>query len=272
MLSPAKINLSLRILGKRPDGFHEIDTLMAKLPGLADEITITPAPEFSFTCSDPGLPADGRNLVVKATTALSEKSGQPLPFHIHLEKRIPHGAGLGGGSSNAATTLLALNGQLASPLPAGELHALAAALGSDVPFFLYAGAARCTGRGEIITAAPAPPEHPVILFKPGFSVSTPDAYRHCLDADPVSGIPYGPQSYGGLTLVNDLEKAVFAKHRYLAEFKDWLLNRRDTKAALMSGSGSTMFAILHPKANPEALIATAQKHFDENLWTWSGTL
>jgi 4-diphosphocytidyl-2-C-methyl-D-erythritol kinase len=272
MLSPAKINLSLRILGKRPDGFHEIDTVMAKLPGLADEITITPAAEFSFTCSDPSLPVDGRNLVVKATTALSEKSGQPLPFHIHLEKRIPHGAGLGGGSSNAATTLLALNGQLDSPLSADELHALAAALGSDAPFFLYAGAARCTGRGEIITAAPAPPSHPLILFKPAFSVSTPDAYRNCLDAESLPGIPYGLQNFAGLTLVNDLEKPVFAKHRYLAELKDWLLKRRDTKTALMSGSGSTMFAILHPKANPEALIETAHRYFDENLWTWHGSL
>lgn len=272
MKSPAKINLSLRILGKRPDGFHEIDTVMTKLPGLADEITITPAPEFSFTCSDPRLPNDGSNLVVKAATALSEKSGQSLPFHIHLEKRIPHGAGLGGGSSNAATTLLALNSQLTEPLPATELHELAAALGSDVPFFLYAGAARCTGRGEIITAAPAPPSLPIILFKPGFSVSTADAYRHCLDAEPIPGIPYGSQNHEGLFLVNDLEKTVFAKHRYLGEFKEWLLNRRDTKAAMMSGSGSTMFAILHPKADPENLIATAHRYFDETLWTWSGRL
>jgi 4-diphosphocytidyl-2-C-methyl-D-erythritol kinase len=272
MLSPAKINLSFRLLGKRPDGFHEIDTIMTKLPGLADEITITPATEFSFTCSDASLPTDGKNLVVKAANALSEKSGQALSYLIHLEKRIPHGAGLGGGSSNAATTLLALNGQLASPLPAVELHTLAAALGSDVPFFLYAGAARCTGRGEIITAAPAPPNHPIILFKPGFPVSTPDAYRHCLDAEPIPSIPFASQSYGGLSLVNDLEKAVFAKYRYLAELKVWLLNRRDTKAALMSGSGSTMFAILHPKANPENLIETTHRYFDETLWTWSGTL
>ncbi len=272
MLSPAKINLSLRILGKRPDGFHEIDTVMVKVPGLADEITIIPAAEFSFTCSDPTLPTDSRNLVVRATEALAKKSGQVLPFHIHLEKCIPHGAGLGGGSSNAATTLLALNGQLETPLPVAELHDIAAELGSDIPFFLYAGAARCTGRGEIITAAPEPPNHPVIIFKPGFSVHTADAYRNCLDAEPIPTIPYDSQRYDGLFLVNDLEKSVFAKYRYLAELKDWLLNRRDTKAALMSGSGSTVFAILHPRANPEALIATAHKYFDESLWTWSGTL
>jgi 4-diphosphocytidyl-2-C-methyl-D-erythritol kinase len=272
MLSPAKINLSLRILGKRPDGFHEIDTLMAKLPGLADEIIITPADHFSFTCSDPTLPTDSRNLVVRATEALAEKSGQSLPFHIHLDKRIPHGAGLGGGSSNAATTLLALKRQLETPLHADELHALAAALGSDVPFFLYAGAARCTGRGEIITAAPQPPPLPIVLFKPAFSVPTPDAYRHCLEAEPLPSIRYEAQNHGGLTWINDLEKPVFAKHRYLAEFKDWLLNGSDTQAALMSGSGSTLFAILRPGANPEALIANAHRYFDETLWTWHGTL
>ena len=272
MLSPAKINLSLRILGKRPDGFHEIDTLMVKLPGLADEITITPAESFSFTCDDPSLPTDGGNLIVKAAEALAKASGVTLPYHIHLEKHIPHGAGLGGGSSNAATTLLALNSQLPSPLPPEKLHSIAASLGSDIPFFLYAGAARCTGRGEIITAAEDPPPLPIILFKPRFSVPTPDAYRNCLNAEALPGIRYEEQHCGSLTLINDLEKPVFAKHRYLAELKDWLLQRRDTKAALMSGSGSTLFAILRPNADPTRLIASAHKYFDPNLWTWSGNL
>lgn len=272
MLSPAKINLSLRILGKRSDGFHEIDTLMVKLPGLADEITITPAASFSFTCSDPTLPIDSRNLVVRTADSLSEKSGQPLPFHIHLEKRIPHGAGLGGGSSNAASTLLALNGQLGTPLPTTELHELAAALGSDVPFFLHHGAARCTGRGEIITAAKSPPPFPIILFKPNFPVPTPDAYRNCLSAAPLPGVRYDAQPCGELSLINDLEKPVFAKHRYLAELKHWLLHRSETRAALMSGSGSTLFVILRPDAEPAPLIAAAHRDFDPNLWTWVGSL
>lgn len=272
MLSPAKLNLSLRIVGKRADGFHDIDTLMVKLPGLADEITIVPSSKFSFTCSDPALPTDSRNLVVKAVEALSVKSGQDFPFNIHLEKKIPHGAGLGGGSSNAATTLLALNSQLENPLPATELHSIASTLGSDIPFFLYDGAAQCTGRGEIIQAAPAPPNLPIVLFKPDFSVSSADAYRNCLDAAPLPGILYGVQNYAGLSLVNDLEKPVFAKHRYLAELKDWLLNRRDTKAVMMSGSGSTIFAILRRQGNPQGLIKTAHKYFDSNLWTWSGSL
>ncbi len=272
MLSPAKLNLSLRILGKRPDGFHEIDTYMVKLPGLADEITFIPAETLSLTCSDPTLPTDDRNLVIKAANALSKKSGHVLNFHIHLEKNIPHGAGLGGGSSNAAVTLLALNSQLESPLAADELHSIAAELGSDIPFFLYEGAARCTGRGEIIEAADAPPPLDVVLFKPQFSVPTPDAYKNCLDAEPLPGISYAPRIFGSMALINDLEKPVFSKHRYLAELKNWLVNNRHTEAVLMSGSGSTLFAILNPKAKPESLINSVHRHFDQNLWTWSGSL
>lgn len=272
MLSPAKLNLSLNILSKRPDGFHEIDTHMVKLPGLSDELTITPAATFSFTCDDASLPLDSGNLVVKAVEALSKISGEELNYQIHLEKRIPHGAGLGGGSSNAATTLLALNSQLTTPLPPEELHNLAAELGSDIPFFLYEGAARCTGKGEIIEPLPAPPDVQVVLFKPDFSVPTKDAYENCQDAEAIPGVRFTKQRYAGLDLENDLEKAVFAKHRYLAELKDWLLHRRDTKTALMSGSGSTVFALLHEKGRPENLISSAHKYFDPNLWAWHGRL
>lgn len=272
MLSPAKLNLSLRIIEKRPDGFHEIDTLMTQLPELADDITAEPTGEFSFTCSDPSLPTDSSNLVVKAAEAHSEKSGKPIPFHIHLKKNIPHGAGLGGGSSNAATTLLLLNDLIGSPLTMDELHTIAAELGSDIPFFLYEGTARCTGRGEIIKAAPPAPNLPVIIFKPQFSIPTPDAYQNCLDAAPLTGISYDPQSIDGLTLVNDLEKPVFAKHRYLAELKQWLLKNRSTRAVLMSGSGSTIFAILDQRADPARLTKTIRKHFDPTLWSWHGTL
>ena len=274
MNSPAKLNLSLRILRKREDGFHEIDTLMVKLPGLSDEITIEPAEEFSFTCSDPSLPTDETNLVVKAARQISEKSGHPLNYHVHLDKKIPHGAGLGGGSSNAATTLLKLNQKAETPLSEADLHMIAADLGSDIPFFLYEGAARCTGRGEIIEPAPSPPPLPIVLFKPAFSVPTVDAYCDCLTAAPLPGMNHRSQRFGSLELVNDLEIPVFSKHRYLAELKTWLQAQRPTitESVLMSGSGSTIFAILHPEANPDRLISKARKTFDENLWTWSGSL
>ena len=274
MLSPAKLNLNLRILGKRPDGFHEIQTLMVQLPGLADTLTISPATAFSFTCSDPSLPTDSRNLVVKAASAFSHAAREPLHLHIHLEKLIPHGAGLGGGSSNAAHTLLALNNRFNQPLKSADLHSIATSLGSDIPFFLTPGAATCTGRGEIITPAPSPPPHPIVLFKPAFPVSTPDAYRQCLTAQPLPGIHHSAQTYQTLEFINDLETPVFAKHRYLAELKSWLLAQGPeiTKIALMSGSGSTIFSILHPTAHPHQLIEKALKTFDPHLWTWSGTL
>eukprot|EP00903_Cladosiphon_okamuranus_P003943 g3941.t1 len=245
---------------------------MVKLHGLTDKITITPSEDFSFSCDDESIPTGSENLVVKAVSALSKASGRTLAYDIHLEKHIPHGAGLGGGSSNAATTLLALNGQLENPLGPEELHKLAAGIGSDVPFFLYEGAARCTGRGEIVEVLPDPPNVKVVLFKPAFSVPTKDAYANCLDVEPLPGIRFTKQRFADLDLENDLEKAVFAKYRYLAELKDWLLHRRDTKAVLMSGSGSTVFALLHDKGRPDSLIGSAQKYFDPNLWTWSGTL
>ena len=272
MRSPAKINLSLRILGKRPDGFHEIDTWMTPLPGLSDEITLTPAPSFRFTCSDPSLPCDADNLVVKAVHAFASRIGQDMPYHVHLEKAIPYGAGLGGGSSNAATTLLALNHTLPTPLALADLHAIAATLGSDVPFFLYQTAARCTGRGEIITPASPPPALPIVLLKPAFQVSTPDAYRNCMNATALPGVPYRIQTCDSLALINDLETPVFAKHRYLAELKLWLLSQSEVRAALMSGSGSTMYAILREGDKASSLIDRVRAEFDENLWVWQGTL
>ena len=273
MFSPAKINLLLRVLRKRSDGFHEIETLMAKLPGLADEITITPAESFSFTCDDPSLPTDGANLIVKAVEALSKESGEEFPFHIHLEKRIPHGAGLGGGSSNAATTLLALNGQLAKPLAPETLHSIAAALGSDVPFFLYAGSPPSAPAAEKLSPQPQLHLHspsssssqgsPCRPQTPTETASMPNRFLESATANSNTGI-----SRSSTTLNNPSSQSTAT----LAELKDWLLHRRDTKAALMSGSGSTVFAILRPNADPKRLIGSAHKYFDPNLWTWSGTL
>jgi 4-diphosphocytidyl-2C-methyl-D-erythritol kinase len=242
MLSPAKLNLSLRVLSKRPDGFHEIETLMVKLPGLADEITILPSDQFSFTCSDPSLPTDSRNLAVKAVEALAEKTGHPQHYQIHLEKRIPHGAGLGGGSSNAATVLLALNSQLANPLSPQELHELAATIGSDVPFFLYAGAAWCRGRGEIIEAAPAPPALPIVLFKPGFSVSTADAYHNCLEAEPLPGIRYDPYTcFYQTSLPRRIQRLVAKPPRYKNRSNDrFRINHDRHPPAQRSGGQSNL--------------------------------
>jgi len=268
--APAKLNLSLRVLGKRDDGFHEIDTVMAQIPGLADQLSFEEADQLSFTCDDPEIPTDETNLVVKAVRAYEAAAGITCSFAIHLAKHIPHGAGLGGGSSDAAATLLALDQLHDEKLGAEVLHNIASSLGSDVPFFLQPDPARCTGRGEIIKPTNAP-SIPIALFKPSFVVKTPDAYGRWNQSFQISGITYGEQVAHGITFHNDLERPVFSKHRFLAELKQWLLNRQEVAAALMTGSGATVFAVLKEQADPKALAQAALHELDPKLWIWSGT-
>jgi 4-diphosphocytidyl-2-C-methyl-D-erythritol kinase len=269
--APAKLNLTLRVLKKRDDGFHEIDTTMVKLPGLADQLEFKEAGGFSFHCEGSGVPGDESNLVVKAVRAYETASGAPCQFAISLRKNIPHGAGLGGGSSDAASTLLGLDQLHGGKLGAARLLELAASIGSDIPFFLSPGAARCTGRGEIIEPTLTPPPMRVLLLKPVFSVPTPDAYRRWSDSHEIPGIPYSKQETTACSLVNDLERPVFGKHRFLAELKQWLLDRRETRAALLCGSGSSVFAVLHDDADAAHLARCARHELDPGLWHWSGT-
>ena len=269
--APAKLNLSLRVLGKREDGFHEIDTLMVKLPGLADQIEFRASEDFSFECNDPSVPGDESNLVVKAVRAYEAATGISCKHSISLKKVVPHGAGLGGGSSDAAATLHGLNQLHGYALAVDPLREIAAKLGSDIPFFLASGAARCTGRGEKIEQVPPPPALRVLLLKPSFGVSTPDAYGRWKTSHELPGITYSEQTASDISLVNDLERPVFQKHQFLAELKQWLLARCETTAALMSGSGSTVFAVLRDDADAEALAKAARFELDPGLWHWSGT-
>lgn len=268
--APAKLNLSLRVLGKREDGFHEIDTLMVKLPELCDQLEFREAEEFAFQCDDPSVPSNEQNLVVKAVRAYESAIGSPCKLQISLKKRIPHGAGLAGGSSDAATTLLGLNRLHDFRLNVDALHRLAASLGSDIPFFLTEGASRCTGRGEKVEAVPPPPSVRVLLLKPAFAVATPCAYQRWENSLEIPGICYKPKNHAGIDFVNDLERPVFSKHRFLAELKQWLLARTEVEVALMSGSGSTVFAVLHDDSDPESLAHAARLEVDPELWSWSG--
>lgn len=269
--APAKLNLWLRVLRRRPDGFHEVETLMVRLPGLSDVVRVAPADGFSFACNHPSLPVDDSNLVVRAVRVFEEACGESLPVRVVLEKRVPYGAGLGSGSSDAAATLRALDSLRPGRVEAAKLLEISARLGSDVPFFLGEGAAVCRGRGELIARAPDVPSLPVVLLKPSFGVATPEAYRRWRDSKPLPGVDYDPQWLDGLELVNDLERPVFAKHLFLAEAKQWLRARDEVSAALMSGSGSTMFAVLRDPAAADALIAAAKEQLDPTLWTWAGT-
>ncbi len=278
-VAPAKINLSLSILGKRPDGFHEIESLMVPLT-LADKLLIeptdfkatssdevTPAPRnIEFTCSDSTLPNDDNNLVVRAARRFFETTSLPGGIKIHLEKGIPHGAGLGGGSSDAAATLSGLNTLFGQPLPPETLHALAAEIGSDVPFFLAKSAAVCRGRGEQVEPTHFPHTLPLLLIKPTFGIPTPWAYSRWKDSRELPGISYAAQEFAWGKLVNDLERPVFEKHLFLAILKRWLLQQPEVAGALMSGSGSTTFAVLHRPEEAETLEKRVLQEFGD-VWT-----
>jgi 4-diphosphocytidyl-2-C-methyl-D-erythritol kinase len=270
--APAKINLSLRVIGKRSDGFHEVDTLMTPVDGLFDTLTLTPADEYSLTCDVASIPLDESNLITRATQIFSSLSKLPCLAHIHLEKRIPHGAGLGGGSSDAAATLRAWNEWHGHPLDEKMLHQAAASLGSDVPFFLKGSTARATGRGEILEPADAPPLQHILLLKPSFHVSTPDAYARWKDAVALPGVNYDPVELPWATLVNDLEKPVFGKFLFLAEIKNWLQARPEVQTVLMSGSGSAMFALLSDPSQADTLIQQVRDRLDPVIWAWQGTI
>src|SRR6476659_4367799 len=216
LFAPAKINLSFKILRRREDGFHEVETLMAPI-ALADELTIEPNDSgagMGFSSDDPTLPAGEENLVVKAARRFFAEIGREPRVRITLRKKIPHGAGLGGGSSDAASTLLGLNQLHGVPLSPECLRSLAAVTGSAVPFFLNAGPARCRVRGEIVESVEALPRLSLLLLKPEFGVPTPWAYQQWRDSRELPGVDYAPQKIGEFVLENDLERPVCETHRF----------------------------------------------------------
>ncbi len=265
-LAPAKVNLTLRVLRQRDDGFHEIETLMAPI-SIFDtlEIERRESGGLLFTCSDAALPTDGRNLAVRAAQHFCGSFGFQPNVSIALKKEIPHGAGLGGGSSDAATVLLALDLLFRTELPREELASLAAELGSDVPFFIHHSPAWCRGRGELVEPC-ALPSLPLLLIKPPFGVPTPWAYQHWRGSLEIPGVSYSAPSFAWGELVNDLERPVFEKFLQLAELKCWLLAQPETAGALMSGSGSTVFALLREKAGGRVLAERFLAEFGTSFW------
>jgi 4-diphosphocytidyl-2-C-methyl-D-erythritol kinase len=269
IFAPAKVNLSLRVVRRRDDGFHEIDSLMTPI-SLADELALergTAGSGILFECDDRSLPEGDDNLVVKAARLFFEKAGLPSDARIRLTKKIPHGAGLGGGSSDAASTLMGLNQLFQSGLSAEALASIAATFGSDIPFFLFKSAAVCRGRGEIVTPEKLWQSLPLLLLKPDFSVPTPEAYRNWASSRELPDYDYGPQTFAGSAFFNDLERPVFQKFPFLAEMKAWLCQQPEVGAALMSGSGSTMMAVLTNEGQGEQLAERAKAELDPNLWT-----
>ena len=267
--APAKVNLSFEIRTRRPDGFHEIETLMTPI-SVYDQINISRVDTgggIQLACGDASLPTGDDNLVVRAARLFCAATNRESALQIELQKVIPHGAGLCGCSSDAAAVLLGLNELFESGLPVERIAALAGELGSDVPFFVYRSAAVCRGRGELITPTALPRQLPLLLLKPAFAVPTPWAYSRWRDAAELPGISYAPQEFGNATFVNDLERPVFEKHLFLGKAKMWLLAQLEVGAAMMSGSGSTLFAVLRDAGAADLLAKRAREELDPDLWT-----
>lgn len=279
--SPCKVNLLLNILGRRPDGFHELETLFHPV-NLCDELRFDRANTgIHLTCSDPTLPTDGSNLVHRAATAFLTEAKIRDGVRLHLEKKIPMAAGLGGGSGNAATTLLGLNELFGSPLSPEKIDHIAATLGSDVNFFLQNKPALATGRGEKVVSLdkfPALSGRAFLLIHPGFGISTAWAYQNLARfPSALNGIPGRAAKLASLLAApdlaaasrefyNSLEAPALDKFPVLALFQEFL-RANGAEIALMSGSGSTTFAIAPTRNAAEILREKFLEHFGRTNWT-----
>ena len=273
--APAKINLILRILDRRPDGYHNLWSIMHTV-GLEDELLIKLAPPtggIRLTCNAQTLAVDQRNLVYKAASAVLDQTQQSVGLDIELRKRIPMGAGLGGGSSDAAATIIGLNHLLQLGWSRDRMAEVGQSLGSDVPFFLFSPSAVVAGRGEAVTPMTIEGRRWVLLVKPGFAVETKWAYQElAATRGAVRPLSAGHveldrrKSIGWPQLAtaaeNDFEPPVFGRHGPLREIKQ-TLHAQGAELALLSGSGSTVFGLFRDEST--ARHAQAQFARDKEL-------
>nr|XP_009380973.1 PREDICTED: 4-diphosphocytidyl-2-C-methyl-D-erythritol kinase, chloroplastic [Musa acuminata subsp. malaccensis] len=259
LFSPCKINVFLRITGKREDGFHDLASLFHVI-SLGDTIKFSLSPTKTrdrLSANMSGVPLDERNLIIKALNLYRKKTGTDNFFWIHLDKKVPTGAGLGGGSSNAATALWAANQFSGCPATEKELQEWSGEIGSDVPFFFSHGAAYCTGRGEVVEdiPRPLPLDLPMVLIKPQEACSTAEVYKR-LRLDQISSydplVLLGEITQNGVSqdvCINDLEPPAFEVLPSLKRLKKRVLaaSRGQYDAVFMSGSGSTIVGVGSPE-------------------------
>ncbi len=277
--SPCKVNLLLNILGRRPDNFHEVETVMQPV-NVCDELRFERGGNgIQLTCNEPGLPTDSGNLVHRAAASFLQAAKISDGINIHLEKKLPLAAGLGGGSGNAATTLQALNELFGGPLKFDDLNKIAATLGSDVPFFLQNKPALATGRGEKIQPLddfPALRGAFILLVHPGFGISTVWAYQQLANFPGVLNGRRGRAQKliallqtsdlvtASAEFYNSLEAPALKKYPLLVLFQEFF--REHGAVTLMSGSGSTTFAIVQGEKASEELAETFKSKFGEHSW------
>jgi 4-diphosphocytidyl-2-C-methyl-D-erythritol kinase len=255
LLPTHQINLFLRVTARRPDGYHDLASLFHIIDlgdAMAFEVLPPGADDDELLCDADGVPTDGTNLAVKALHLFRAKTGVTAKFRVTLDKRVPHGAGLGGGSGNAATALWAANELTGRPASPQELSAWAGEIGSDISVFFSRGAAYCTGRGEVVedVAPPLPLGTPLLLVKPPAGLATPAVFK-ALDletrstADPLalmSGLAAAGRASPDLC-VNDLEPPAFSLMPDLAAVRERLGGEPGFDAVFMTGSGSTVVGV-----------------------------
>lgn len=269
--APAKVNLSLSILARETTGYHQIETLFCALE-LADTLILRAVPQgLSLEVEGAELGPPQENLVHRAASAFYQAAGLAPAVHIRLEKRIPIGAGLGGGSSDAAATLRGLNRLHGHPLDHETLLRLAASLGSDVPFFLAGSPlALAWGRGERLLALPPLPPAPTLVAMPDFSIRTADAYHALAQHRAASATPVGPRLLRlddlctweaiAANAANDFEPVIFARYPELAAIRESLAESRP-RLALLAGSGAALFAIFHDEDQAAAAARALRARF-----------
>lgn len=270
--APAKINLTLRVVGKRPDGYHLLDTIMVPI-SLYDEIAITPIkgaaalkrrPPVEVLCDHPLVPSGAANIAQRAAVLLHGKAKKLSPVRIRIKKKIPVGAGLGGGSSDAAAVLLGLNRLWKLRLSVRQLERLALRLGADVPFFVRAKPARGRGVGEKLRLLAPLPRRWLVVVYPGFAVSTAWVYRNLppkltkLGVNTSITTPLKSLDRLDKLLVNDLEQVAFKRYPEIARLKAALISA-GASGVLMSGSGSSVFGVFKSKRWAEAAYRRMRK-------------
>ena len=290
----AKINLYLEVRGVRENGYHDIRSIMVPI-GLHDDLTLetTRRPEIEMTVDlgeggrcevmgwgDDGLAA-GSNLAARAATALKQATEYPGGASIALKKNVPVGGGLGGGSADAAATLMGLNELWGTGLSRQELMAVGASLGCDVPALIHGGAVSMQGVGEEVTALQAEADGEgkgwhVVILNPGFRISTADIYSRCtcpLTSDDgefmsmVSALRSGDVDLAGMSLFNGLQETVFRKYplvRLLAES----LENAGAIGALVSGSGASVFGLASDEAHAESVVKRVRESLQVSVWSW----
>lgn len=271
--APAKVNLTLIVGARRDDGYHDVSTVMQTV-GLYDTLTLTGGSGLTMTCTDPDLPTDGSNLVLRAAALFCQELHLPVPgLHLHLQKRIPSQAGLGGGSSDAAAVLRAMRTLYAPEVSDAELERMAAALGSDVPFFIRGGTALATGRGERLTPLPRLADGWFVVAKPPEGFSTPAMYRRLDELPPqppqpdgmTAALDAGELRAVAAALCNSFERAV------PPDSAVWVireaLRAQGALAAMLSGSGSAVFGLFDTETAACAAVEALRPAWPEIFLT-----